>query len=74
MVGADATAECLEAAARAGRLDHRGRLARLVGELFGSRLAVGEHGRRTDDLYLVAGSGVAGRGDERHCGDGRRKD
>ena len=65
MIDANAGAEQLEAAAGAGRLDHRGlhagRLAELLGHGGGERI----NGRRTDNADLVAGQG-------RHRGEGHQ--
>ena len=67
MLGADAGAEELQAAARTGRLNNRGRETRHLAERFGNGGRERENGGRANDADLVAGSGSAGHADN-ECG------
>ncbi len=67
---ADAGAEQLHAAARARRFDDRGLELAALAELLGDGGGERKHGRRADDLDLVARGGDAGRAGE---GDGRSR-
>ena len=72
VLGADAGAEQLHAAAGAGALDHRGLEVGGLAELLGHSGGERKDGRGTDDPDLVARFGAAVHGNERHAG--RRRD